>query len=286
MELLFVIWAGLLSNDSFRLPGGKFYLCHMRYFLELAYDGTRYHGWQIQPNARSVQQVLHETLSLLLRQSVSTTGSGRTDTGVHASQQFAHFDVAAAIDEADLLRRLNRLLPKDVAVKNIFPVSEDAHARFDALARTYHYYITLQKDPFRQYHATYLQHQPDVEQMNRAAALLPSFQDYTAFSKVKGDTPHYLCDIYEAHWQQQGTQLLFTVRANRFLRGMVRLMVGTLLDVGKGKLSVEQFAQVIAGQDRRQTSGAAPAEGLFLAKVEYPENYFENQKQIIKDRIA
>ena len=244
----------------------------MRYFLEIAYDGTRFHGWQVQPNALTVQEVLDDCLSKVLRQPVSSTGSGRTDTGVHASQQFVHFDVAQPLDAQQVIYRLNRILPNDIAAISLYKVPDDAHARFDAYARTYHYYITFAKNPFRRYHAYYHSRPLDIEQMNMAAALLLRHEDFTTFSKVKGDTTHYRCHIYEAVWQRQGEELVFTIKANRFLRGMVRLLVGTLVDVGRGKLTVQQFGQIIRSQDRSKSSGAAPAEGLFLAKVEYPGN--------------
>ncbi|MBF9253179.1 tRNA pseudouridine(38-40) synthase TruA [Pontibacter sp. 172403-2] len=243
----------------------------MRYFLEIAYDGTNYHGWQAQPNALAVQAVLDDCLSKVLRQPISTTGSGRTDTGVHASQQFVHFDAVQALEVQQVVFRLNRILPDDIAALNLYQVSEEAHARFDAIARTYHYHITLTRNPFKRYYAWYHSRALDVQKMNEAAAILLKYEDFTTFSKVKGDTNHYRCTMYEAGWRQEGEELIFTIRANRFLRGMVRLVVGTLADVGKGKLTVKAFEQIIAGQDRSKASGAAPAEGLFLAKVEYPD---------------
>ncbi|MFD2999760.1 tRNA pseudouridine(38-40) synthase TruA [Pontibacter toksunensis] len=243
----------------------------MRYFLEIAYDGTRFHGWQVQPNALSVQEVLDDCLSKVLRQPISSTGSGRTDTGVHASQQFVHFDVEEELDTQQSVYRFNRLLPADVVAKQLYLVPDDAHARFDAFARTYHYHISLVRNPFKRLYAYHHSRPLDVEKMSEAAAVLLKYEDFTTFSKVKGDTKHYRCDMYEAVWRQQGEELVFTIRANRFLRGMVRLIVGTLVDVGRGKLTVAQFEQVVASQDRRQSSGAAPAEGLYLAKVEYPE---------------
>ncbi|RAU84185.1 tRNA pseudouridine(38-40) synthase TruA [Pontibacter arcticus] len=248
----------------------------MRYFLEIAYDGTRFHGWQVQPNALSVQEVLEDCLSKVLRQPIATTGSGRTDTGVHASQQFVHFDVAQQLDTAQAVYKFNRLLPADIAANNLYLVSEEAHARFDAFARTYHYHISLRKNPFNRHYAAYISKPLDVELMNEAAAILLKYEDFTTFSKVKGDTKHYRCTIHEASWQQNGQELIFTIRANRFLRGMVRLIVGTLLDVGRGKLSIIQFESIIASQDRSKASGAAPSEGLYLAKVEYPEHLFLN----------
>lgn len=246
----------------------------MRYFLEIAYDGTRFHGWQIQPNALSVQEVLDDCLSKVLRQPISTVGSGRTDTGVHAGQQFAHFDVKAPLNTAEMLYRFNRLLPPDVVAKQLLAVSDEAHARFDAFARTYHYHIFLARDPFNRHYAYYLSRQPDVAKMNEAAAVLTKYEDFTTFSKVKGNTKHYNCLLYEAAWVQEGEHLQFTIRANRFLRGMVRLVVGTLLDVGRGKLTVAAFEAAVASKNRIRASGAAPAEGLFLAKVEYPKQIF------------
>lgn len=246
----------------------------MRYFLKIAYDGTRFHGWQVQPNAISVQEVLDDSLTKILREPISSTGSGRTDTGVHASQQFVHFDSTQQLDPEQVIYRLNRILPDDVAAIQLYLVQEDAHARFHAFARTYHYYITHRKNPFSRYHAWHHSRPLDVEKMNEAAAILLKYEDFTTFSKVKGDTKHYRCDMYEAVWQQEGEGLKFTIRANRFLRGMVRLIVGALADVGRGKLSVEAFEQIIASQDRSKASGAAPSEGLFLAKVEYPPELF------------
>ncbi|QMU27360.1 tRNA pseudouridine(38-40) synthase TruA [Adhaeribacter radiodurans] len=246
----------------------------MRYFLEIAYDGTNYHGWQIQPNAISVQQVLNDCLSTVLRETIETIGSGRTDTGVHAEQQFVHFDVARTLNKTEACYRFNRILPPDIAVKNIYEVLPEAHARFDAIARTYEYRICLQNNPFLRAFSYFLGRHPNVEQLNEAASALLNFEDFTTFSKVKGDTKHYQCQLYQANWQlRDPDMLIFTIRANRFLRGMVRLIVGTLLDVGSGKLSVAAFKEVVASQDRRMASAAAPATGLFLIKVEYPENF-------------
>ncbi|WP_299818631.1 tRNA pseudouridine(38-40) synthase TruA [uncultured Pontibacter sp.] len=247
----------------------------MRYFLEIAYDGGRFHGWQVQPNALSVQEVLEDSLSKILREKISTTGSGRTDTGVHASQQFVHFDTAQQLDLKHIVYRLNRILPDDISAIKLYLVTDEAHARYDAFARTYHYHVTLHKNPFKRHFAWYHSKPLDVPKMNEAAAILLKYEDFTTFSKVKGDTKHYRCNMYKAHWQQEGEELVFTIRANRFLRGMVRLVVGALVDVGRGKLTAEAFEQVIASQDRSKASGAAPAEGLYLAKVEYPENIFE-----------
>ncbi|QNF33490.1 tRNA pseudouridine(38-40) synthase TruA [Adhaeribacter swui] len=246
----------------------------MRYFLEVAYDGTNYHGWQIQPNAVTVQQVLNDCLSTVLRETIETVGSGRTDTGVHAEQQFVHLDVSRKLNIEEACYRFNRILPHDIAVKNMYEVLPDAHARYDAIARTYEYRISLVNNPFLHAYSHYLGRRPNIEAMNEAAAALLNFEDFTTFSKVKGETKHYRCQIFRADWQLQQDSLCFTIRANRFLRGMVRLVVGTLLDVGSGKLTVANFKDIVASQDRRLASAAAPAAGLFLTKVEYPTNYF------------
>jgi len=252
----------------------------MRYFLELAYDGTNYHGWQTQPNARTVQEVLDKCLSTILRQPVETVGSGRTDTGVHAAQQYSHFDLNQELSINNFCHRLNRLLPPDISALNIYPVGPEAHARFNAVSRTYEYRIVQAKDPFQQRFTHYLSQPVNLDLMNEAAALLLEFEDFTSFSKVKGDTLHYRCQMHVAYWQPQATGLLFTIKSNRFLRGMVRLVVGTLLDVGKGKILPQDFKRILAAQDRRQASGAAPAAGLFLTQVQYPDNYFQEQQEI------
>ena len=254
----------------------------MRYFLEIAYDGTDYHGWQTQPNARTVQEVLDKSLSTILRQSISSTGSGRTDTGVHAGQQFLHFDVATTFEEDALCYRLNRLLPNDISAIKLYPVGLEAHARFDAVTRTYDYRITKEKNPFKQRYTHYLSKPININLLNQAATALLEFEDFTTFSKVKGDTLHYRCKMYEAFWQESGSDLVFTIKANRFLRGMVRLVVGALLDVGAGKFSVDQFKAIIAAEDRKGASGAAPADGLFLTQVAYPEAYFEEQQKLFE----
>jgi tRNA pseudouridine38-40 synthase len=259
----------------------------MRYFLEVAYDGTRFHGWQVQPNALTVQQVLEDCLRTVFRlPHVETIGSGRTDTGVHATQQWVHVDLPQVISPADIQHKLNRILPADIAIGQVLPVGPGAHTRFDAISRTYEYRITLQRNPFLVNHATFLSRVPDVAQMNAAALALLNLEDFTTFSKVKGDTLHYRCTITQAHWRQEGDLLIFTIKANRFLRGMVRLVVGTLLDVGKGKLTVAQFREAIERQDRKLASGAAPAEGLFLHKVEYPEGYFAQQERLFMQAAA
>ncbi len=257
----------------------------MRYFLQISYNGTNYNGWQTQPNARAVQEVLDKSLQTLFQTEINTVGSGRTDTGVHAEEQFVHLDLPFQIDPEEAVFRLNKMLPKAISVNRILEVGPEAHARFDAISRTYEYRISSRKDPFLADFAYYLNRKPAVEKMNEAAAMLLGFQDFTAFSKVKGDTKHYNCQIYEAAWKEEGDLLIFTIKANRFLRGMVRLVAGTLLSVGKGKISVADFGQIIKSRDRSKASGAAPAEGLFLTRVEYPEGYFDEQKKLFYSHL-
>ncbi|UYZ58455.1 tRNA pseudouridine(38-40) synthase TruA [Hymenobacter latericus] len=244
----------------------------MRYFLELAYDGTRYCGWQTQPNALSVQQELDRCLSQVLRQPVYSLGSGRTDAGVHASHQVAHFDaeLPAHLNEEQLVYRLNRALPPDIGVYAVTPVQPDAHARYGAVARSYEYHVVLRRDPFRRDQALWLDKAPNVETMNEAAHYLLGQRDFTSFSKTKGAETHYVCWVHEAGWHPTPHGLMFRIRANRFVRGMVRLVVGTLLDVGRGRLTPAQFAEILHRQERIAASGAAPAQGLFLSRVEYP----------------
>ncbi len=246
----------------------------MRYFLELAYDGTHFNGWQIQPGAtRTVQQVVEEALGKLLRQPIALTGSGRTDTGVHAHHQPTHFDLETPIpDTAQLLFRLARLLPPDVKPTALYAVAPDAHTRFSAISRTYHYHLHQRPDPFQRFFSAFVGHPLDVDAMNVAAAHLLGEHDFTTFSKTGGNTAHYRCRVSEAHWLADGSAgtLRFTIRANRFLRGQVRLLVGTLLDVGRGRLTADDFSAALHAQDRTRSSGAAPAEGLTLWRVEYP----------------
>lgn len=243
----------------------------MRYFIHLAYDGTAYCGWQVQPGVPTVQAALDKALSQVLRQPIHTLGSGRTDTGVHASHQVAHIEATLPAGMTlDLLRyRVNRALPPDVQAFRIHEVGAQDHARFSAEARTYEYFVSLRPDPFRRDQALYLDRAPDVAAMNEAAGYLVGQFDFTAFSKVKGGENHYICYLYEASWHAAPGGLVFRIRANRFVRGMVRLVVGTLLDVGRGKLTPAEFQQILYRQQRVAASGAAPAKGLYLSKVEY-----------------
>jgi len=245
-----------------------------RYFLEIAYKGTKYHGWQIQINAHTVQKELENAISILLERPTGIMGSGRTDTGVHASQQFLHFDSEIELDKTDFLKKLNGILPKDIAVYDIKRVKNDAHARFDALWRSYIYRITLRKDPFEQESAWLLYKNPDIQKMNEAAKLLLTHEDFQCFSKVKTDVNTFNCKIIEAYWEQNDSQLLFHITANRFLRGMVRAIVGTLIGVGTDAMSITDFKQVLESKDRSKAKAAAPAQGLYLCRVTYPEEIF------------
>lgn len=244
-----------------------------RYFVELSFKGTRYHGWQIQPNAESVQSVLERTFSVFLRREIALTGAGRTDSGVHATCFVAHFETdSLPFQPADLVHKLNRFLPPDISLHRIWPVPDEAHARFSALSRTYRYVINRCKDPFStETGYTYLL-PLDVEKMNEAAAVLLRYTDFTSFSRLHSDTKTNICRIYSACWEEKDGQLVFTIRADRFLRNMVRAVVGTLLEVGKGKLSVADVAAIIEKQDRCAAGASAPPHGLFLTAVEYPGN--------------
>lgn len=248
----------------------------MRYFLDLAYKGTHYSGWQVQANALSVQQKLQEALTTLLQQPIILTGSGRTDAGVHAKQQFAHFDSTRVLGERHLYA-LNALLPKDISVSRCLPVHPGAHARFDAVRRRYEYFIHRTKSPFLQ-DLSYFFHSPlDFERMNKAASLLETAQkrNYACFAKSGHRGATYDCQIFRAHWHViEENRWVFNIQANRFLRGMVRAIVGTLLDVGTGKISVENFAKIIDAQDRTLAGRSVDACGLYLSEVTYPATIF------------
>lgn len=247
----------------------------MRYFIQLSYDGTAYHGWQVQPNADTVQIRLDNALTTLLRHPIKTLGAGRTDTGVHARMMVAHFDTPEEIDAPDVCRRLTRMLPQDIAVQQIVPVKETANARFDAIRRTYHYDIILRKDPFRRHFATRIHYTLDFERMNEAAAELIGEHDFSSFCKSGTDTPTNLCTVFEARWIPMGEGMWrFRISANRFLRNMVRAIVGTLFAVGNGRLPLEEFRKVLAAADRGAAGESAPAEGLALVEVAYPEEIF------------
>ena len=247
-----------------------------RYFIYLAYDGANYHGWQIQPNGISVQECLLKALATFLRREIEVIGAGRTDAGVHATLMVAHFDFEGdALDVELVADKLNRLLPPDISVYQVRRVKSDAHARFDATARTYKYYITTSKNPFNRQYRCRIHGNLDFKRMNEAAQELFDYSDFTSFSKLHTDVRTNICRITMAEWTQvDEVTWVFTIRADRFLRNMVRAIVGTLLEVGRGKMTVQDFKQVIELQDRGKAGTSAPGQALFLVNVEYPENLF------------
>ena len=251
----------------------------MRYFAEMKYDGTAYCGWQRQPDAPTVQGTLETALSTLLRTPTETVGAGRTDTGVHAAYYVVHFDCAEPVADADrFLYKLNMILPEDIAVDSLTPVAEDAHARFSASEREYLYIIERRKNPFSR-HAAWQYYVPlDVTRMNEAAALLCGFEDFTSFAKLNSNNKNNICRLIHAGWEEDGDTLRFTIRADRFLRNMVRAVVGTLVDVGRGRLTVDDFRNIVAARDLSLSSGGAPARGLFLNDVRYPDEIFTRSR--------
>jgi tRNA pseudouridine38-40 synthase len=258
------------------------YLCAkqfrlQRYFIRLAYNGTRYHGWQIQPNAVTVQEILTHAISLLLRREVEITGCGRTDTGVHASMFFAHFESEEILDAAacfKLSEKLNAFLSADISIATIFPVASDMHARFSAVSRSYEYRIARQKNPFLPEFSHYFSGPLDVEKMNSAAQLIMEYRDFSCFSKAHTQTKTNNCLITEARWEEEKEVLIFKISADRFLRNMVRAIVGTLIDVGLGKIDESDVRRIIQSGDRCMAGKSMPAAGLFLTKVEYPDSVF------------
>ena len=242
----------------------------MRYFLEFAYKGTNYHGWQYQPNASSVQETLNKALSTLFKTEIDLVGAGRTDTGVHAKQMFAHFDLDFEIDVPHYLHKLNSFLPADIAILNIHLVADENHARFDANKRTYEYHIHNTKEVFSTDTSWHYHNELNVELMNEACKELFNHTDFESFSKVHTDVNTFNCRIMEAHWQQNGNKLIFTIAADRFLRNMVRAIVGTMVNIGLEKVSLQEFKQIIECKDRNKAGFSVPAHGLYLTKVEYP----------------
>lgn len=241
----------------------------MRYFIELAYKGTNYHGWQYQPDANSVQETLNKALSLLLKTVIDIVGAGRTDTGVHAKQMFAHFDFENEVDIPQLIHKLNSFLTKDIAILNILKVSDEAHARFDATKRTYEYHIHTIKDVFENEGSYQFQLPLDIDKMNEACEILFKHNDFECFSKVNTDVHTFNCVIFEANWKKNGNKLVFTISADRFLRNMVRAIVGTMINIGIGKISLADFEKIIDSKDRSQAGFSVPAHGLYLTKIEY-----------------
>lgn len=243
----------------------------MRVFVYLSYKGTNYHGWQMQKDARSLQQEITESLQTLLKDtSLSIIGSGRTDAGVHAKQQVFHIDIPDSTETEDLLYRLNGILPNDIVVDRILTVPDESHARFDASKRSYEYHLRFKKSPFGENEYYYHRNPLDIEAMNEAAALLLGEQDFQSFSKVKTEVNNFICTVTQAEWIENESGIVFHISANRFLRSMVRSIVGTLLDIGEGKINPDEIKKILDKKDRTAAGRSVPAKGLYLCKVEYP----------------
>jgi tRNA pseudouridine38-40 synthase len=247
-----------------------------RYFIYISFKGTSYHGWQLQPDSVTVQKVLDNALSVILNEKILTIGAGRTDAGVHALIFCAHFDsITAGLSKVDkLIFRLNRYLPEDISVNSIVTVLPDANARYSAISRTYKYYISRIKDPFFDNSSWFLHYKIDIDAMNKASDLLLNNSDFTSFSRLHSGAKTNICKIFSASWEEAGNRLIFTIKADRFLRNMVRAIVGTMVEIGTGKMNLKEFEEVILAKNRSSAGKSAPAKGLFLADIEYPEDIF------------
>ncbi|MCZ8196929.1 MAG: tRNA pseudouridine(38-40) synthase TruA [Flavobacterium sp.] len=241
----------------------------MRYFIQISYNGTNYHGWQQQPNASSVQETLNKSLSTVLNCKIDCMGAGRTDTGVHATQMYAHFDCDELQNTTSIIHKLNSFLPQDIVVHDLIQVHEDAHARFDATKRTYEYHIHSFKNAFFQNKSWYFHQKLNVDLMNQACKILFNHTDFQCFSKVHTDVNTFDCKIYEAFWKQENANLIFTISADRFLRNMVRAIVGTMVNVGLEKITLEEFQTIIESKDRNKAGFSVPAHGLYLTEIKY-----------------
>lgn len=252
-----------------------------RYFLFISFKGTSYHGWQLQPGSSTVQKVLDDTLSTILNERINTTGAGRTDAGVHAKVFCAHFDCSFNDLETDnkILYKLNGLLPKDISASRLIRVIPGAHARFSAISRTYEYYISRLKNPFLDDSSWYFHGDINVNRMNEACSILMKHSDFTSFSRLHTDVKNNLCRIYRACWEKSGEKLVFTIKADRFLRNMVRAIVGTMVEVGTGKIDLMEFEEIILAMNRGRAGQSAPAKGLFLTDIEYPDEIFIRPRQ-------
>ncbi|SNR76957.1 tRNA pseudouridine(38-40) synthase TruA [Lutibacter flavus] len=247
----------------------------LRYFIEIAYNGTNYHGWQLQPNAITVQELINKAIATIFRTDINVVGAGRTDTGVHSEQLFAHLDLEVEFNVNEFKYKVNSLLPNDIAVLDIRRVLDDAHARFNATSRSYEYRMFLGKNPFLIDTSLQLINKKlNIDKMNEAARILLTYTNFKCFSRSNSDVKTYNCDITIAEWKQTNQQLIFYITADRFLRNMVRAIVGTLMEVGTGKTTIEEFKKIIESEDRRNAGPSAPAHGLFLTQVSYPKKIF------------
>lgn len=244
--------------------------------MDISYRGTNYHGWQIQPNGITVQEEIEKALSTLLKEETAITGSGRTDAGVHAAQQMAHFDIDKPVDPKQLTYKLNSFLGKDISINNIRAVNEEANARFSAIKRTYYYKIHQDKNPFADGLSYHYPYKMDIDEINRACKILLEWENFECFSKVHTEVNHFNCRLQEAKWYRIGSNNLFVISADRFLRGMVRAIVGTLIDVGRGKTSLEVLQEILESRDRNKAGRAVPPEGLFLQEVIYEKDIYIN----------
>ena len=253
-------------------------LFQLNYFVELAYNGTEFHGWQVQPNAITVQELINKAFSTVFRTPVEIIGAGRTDTGVHAMQMFAHVELPEEFDKGVVLYKLNAILPDSIAIFNLIPVKEKAHARFDAMKRSYEYHISLVKDPFKTDTSWQLINKAlNIAKMNEAAQILLTYTDFESFSRTNSDVKTFHCKISRAEWVREADSLIFYISADRFLRNMVRAIVGTLIEVGVGKTSLKDFRTILESKDRTKAGPSAPARGLFLTEVKYPSSIFINE---------
>ena len=244
----------------------------MRYFLEISYNGSTFHGWQIQPNAITVQETIENALQTLLKEEIKIVGAGRTDTGVHAKHMCAHFDYKNKFELDDLKDNLNSFLNQEICIKDLYNVSDDAHARFSAISREYEYYISLKKDVFSYETSYFIQQDLNIKKMNQAISIIKEYEDFEAFSKSNTDVKTYLCDIMSFSLIEDNNLLIFKIKANRFLRNMVRAIVGTVLEVGLGKITPGEVHNIIQSKDRSQAGPSMPAHALFLTNIEYPNN--------------
>lgn len=256
----------------------------MRYFFEISYKGTNYHGWQIQANATSIQQIVQEKLQQLLSQNIEITGSGRTDTGVHARQQYFHADFDAPLMCDDFKYHINAILPRDIFIRSIREVKPDAHSRFDAISRSYKYEIARSKDPFRIDETYIYPREIDTGRLNEASKMLIGLHDFESFSKVKTQVNNFNCEVFKAFWQQEGQNTCFIIEANRFLRGMVRAIVGTLVLINENKLQINSINDILAMKNRSVAGRSVPPEGLYLTEIKYPDHIFEHSTTCRKNK--